>query len=324
MRTLVIGGTQFMGREVVARLLARGHEVAILHRRDHHDLDPRVENLQADRADLPRVARFLGTGEFTGVIDLAYDWQRGTTPAQVEAAARAAAAGPLTRYVFVSSISAYGSGLDLREEDPLAPDDTPNSYARNKAGAERALFRLHAETGFPAVTVRPPFVHGAHQPFYREQFFWDRLRDGRPIVLPDGGGTLMHWVWAGDVAETCVRALEMPAAAGEAFNIGHAEPVTQRELVAALARVAGVEPELVPVSREAIGAAGGHPSREPLYFGEHLDLPAMTEVVAKVTRLLGLAPSGFETALRRGWEWYLPQPRRPVDYRFEDRLLGRR
>ena len=59
MRTLVIGGTQFMGREVVARLLARGLEVAILHRRDHHDLDPRVENLQADRADLHEVVEGL-------------------------------------------------------------------------------------------------------------------------------------------------------------------------------------------------------------------------------------------------------------------------
>ena len=264
----------------------------------------------------PRVARFLGTGEFTGVIDLAYDWQRGTTPAQVEAAARAAAAGPLTRYVFVSSISAYGSGLDLREEDPLAPDDTPNSYARNKAGAERALFRLHAETGFPAATVRPPFVHGAHQPFYWEQFFWDRLRDGRLIVLPDGGGRSC----TGSGPATSRRpasALEMPAAAGEAFNIGHAEPVTQRELVAALARVAGVEPELVPVSREATCCRRPPPGAALLRRAP--DLPAMT-ASAKVTRLPGW-PLRASRRLPAGWE-YLPQPRRPVDYRLKTACSG--
>jgi nucleoside-diphosphate-sugar epimerase len=49
MRTLVIGGTQFMGLSIVERLLARGHDVAVVHRRDHHDLGPRVRNLQADR-----------------------------------------------------------------------------------------------------------------------------------------------------------------------------------------------------------------------------------------------------------------------------------
>jgi nucleoside-diphosphate-sugar epimerase len=323
MRTLVIGGTQFMGREVVARLLARGHEVAVLHRRDRHDLDPRVANLQADRADLPRVERILREEAFEGIVDLAYDWERGTTPEQVEAAARAAA-GPLRRYVFMSSIAAYGSGFDLTEDAPLAPAEVPNPYVQHKAGAERALFRLHAESGFPAVTVRPPFVHGPRQPFYREQYFWDRLRDGRPIVLPDDGETLMHWAYVDDVAETCVRALEAPEAAGEGFNIGHREAVTHRGLVEALARVAEVEPELVPVPRREILAAGGHPFHGNLYFGEYLDLSPMSEVVEKVTRLLGVVPLDFEEGLRRGFTWYLEQPRRPVDYAFEDRLLGSR
>jgi 2'-hydroxyisoflavone reductase len=84
-------------------------------------------------------------------------------------------------------------------------------------------------------TFRPPYVHGPRQPFDREQFFWDRLRDGRPIVLPDGGDTPMQWVYSGDVADACVRALEVPEAAGEAFNVAH-EAGTQRSFVEALAR----------------------------------------------------------------------------------------
>jgi 2'-hydroxyisoflavone reductase len=55
MRILVIGGTQFMGREIVRRLVARGHDVSVLHRRDRHDLGPEVRNLQADRGDLAKV-----------------------------------------------------------------------------------------------------------------------------------------------------------------------------------------------------------------------------------------------------------------------------
>jgi nucleoside-diphosphate-sugar epimerase len=69
----VIGGTQFMGRETVERLIARGHEVSVLHRRDH--------NLQA-------VCRIPGSEPFEAVLDFAYDWEHGTTDAQVEAAAR--------------------------------------------------------------------------------------------------------------------------------------------------------------------------------------------------------------------------------------------
>ena len=321
MKTLVIGGTAFMGRAIVERLVSRGHEVAVLHRRDHHDLGSSVRNLQADRGDLARVSALVGPERFDAVFDLAYDWQQGTPAAHVEAAARSCG-DQLQRYVFMSSIAAYGPGVDRRESDPLAPDDHPDRYVQQKASAERLLFRMHEVSGFPVVTFRPPFVHGPRQPFYREQFFWDRLRGHRPIILPDGGGDPTQWAYVADVAEACVRAIEVPGAAGQAFNIGHVEPITQRGFVEALARVAGVEPVFVPIPRAAIAAAGGQLVGDHIYFGEYLDLAPHTEIVEKVERVLGIVPTPIESALRDGFAWYVAQPGRPVDFTFEDRLIA--
>jgi nucleoside-diphosphate-sugar epimerase len=321
MLILVIGGTQFMGRDIVKRLAARGHEVSVLHRRGQHDLGPAVGNVQADRGDLGAVRRAIATGGFEAVFDLAYDWQTGTPPHHVEAAARACG-DRLHRYVFMSSIAAYGPGLDHHESGPLVPDDHPNVYAVHKASSERTLLRMHQDAGFPVSTFRPPFVHGPGQPFYREQFFWDRLLDGRPIVVPDDGATPMQWVFVPDIAEACVRAMEVPEAVGQAFNVAHA-PTTHRGFVEALARAAGVAPAIVPIPRDRIRAAGGQTSGEPLYFGEVLDLPPATEVVEKAPRVLGVTPAPLDAALRRSFEWYRSQPRRPVDYAFEDRLLAR-
>lgn len=309
-----------MGREIVRRLVANGHDVSVLHRRDQHDLGSEVHNLQADRADLARVSELLARGRFETVFDLAYDWQHGTTADQVEALARGCG-DQLQRYVFMSSVAAYGPGLDHRETDPLAPDDVPNPYAQHKASAERRLFGLHATSGFPVTTIRPVFVHGPHQPFYREQFFWDRLLDGRPIILPDGGLAPMQWAFVADVAEACVRAMVRPEAVGQAFNLGHVEPMTQRSFVEALARVAGREPELVSVSRATIAAAGGQLAGGDLYFGEFLDLPPHTVNVDQARQQLGIVPTPVEAALRLGFEWYATQPRRPSDYGLEDRLL---
>ena len=310
-----------MGRAIVGRLVERGHEVSVLHRRDRHDLGPEVGNLQADRGDLGTVSALIGRGRFDAVFDLAYDWRTGTPASHVEAAARSCS-DRLHRYVFMSSIAAYGPGLDRRESDPLAPDDHPDPYVQHKASAERILFRMHQASGFPVVTIRPPFVHGPRQPFYREQFFWDRLRDHRPIVLPDGGKDPMQWAYVADVAEACVRAIEVPGAAGQAFNIGHVEPMTQRGFVEALGRVAGIEPAFVPVPRATISAAGGRLVGDGLYFGEFLDLAPHTEVVEKATRLLGVTPTPLEAALRDGFAWYMAEPRRPLDYAFEDRLIA--
>lgn len=320
MRALVIGGTAFIGRETVLRLLERGHDVTVLHRQPHHDLGPGVDNLRADRADLPTVTRAIQAGGFDAVFDFAYDWQKGTPPGQVEAAARACG-DTLQRYVFMSSIAAYGPGLDHLEDEPLVPDDYPEPYSRHKAGAERMLLRMHAESGFPLATFRPPFVHGPRQPFYREQFFWDRLRAGRPIILPDGGDAPMQLAFVSDLAAACVRALEVPAAAGEAFNFAHHETLTQRRFVEVLARAAGVEPHFVNISRAKIHAAGGGLIGDTMYFGEYLDLPPHTSVIRKAQRILGIEPTDLDAAAAAAFAWYEQQPARPVDYRFEDRLL---
>jgi 2'-hydroxyisoflavone reductase len=321
MRILTIGGTQFMGREIVRRLADRGHDVTVLHRGASHDLGEGIGNLQADRSDLATLTALLGAHKFDAVCDIAYDWQKGTTADQVEAAARACG-DTLHRYVFMSSVAAYGGGFGHVEDGPLAPDDHPNPYVAHKASAERALFRMHAATGFPVTTIRPPFVHGPRQPFYREQFFWDRLLDGRPIVLPDAGETPIQWAFSSDVAEACVQAIAVPAAAGEAFNVGHVESLTHRSFVETLARVAGVDPVFAPIPRERINAAGGVLVGGPLYFGEFLDPPPITQVIEKAPRVLGVAPTPMDDAFRTTFAWYRAQPRRPIDYTFEDSLLA--
>jgi nucleoside-diphosphate-sugar epimerase len=321
MKVLVIGGTQFIGRCTVEGLVLRGHHVTVLHRHPQHDLGPEVGNVQGDRGDLEAMSRILGTGRFDAVLDFVYDWENGTTGDQVAAAARSC--GPqLQRYLFVSSIAAYGAGVDHREDEPLVGDDYPDSYSANKAASERALWRMHAETGFPATTFRPPFVHGPRQPFYREQFFWDRLLAGRPLILPDGGDAPMQWVFVSDLAEACVRAIEVPEAAGQAFNLAHVEPLTQRTFLELLARVAGVSPTFASIPRAAIREAGGHVFMGNLYFGQFLDIPVHTTVVEKAPRVLGITPTPIERAFAETFAWYQRQPPRPVDYAFEDRLLA--
>ena len=186
----------------------------------------------------------------------------------------------------------------------MAPDDHPDAYIRNKAMSERALFRLHQRNGFPVVTLRPPFIYGPANPFYREAFFWDRLRDKRPIVMPGDGRRLMQFVYVKDVVWACLRAVEKPSAAGHAFNIANPRPITQTEAVDAFAEAAGKKAQFVRVPREHILRAGGHASGAQLYFGFHFDLPPITEVVSKAQRVLGFKPTEFSRGLAETYRWH--------------------
>jgi len=322
-RALVIGGTLFIGRALVRRLLARGDEVTILHRGKANPFGDKAEELHCDRNDTAAIAAALEGGQWDLVFDNVYDWARGTTSAQVEAAARTCPAG-LRRYVFTSSVAAYGEGLDRDEDDPLAAPDFADVYCRNKAETERMLFRLHRESGFPAVTVRPPYVYGPENPFYREAFFWDRILAERPVLVPGDGQRLMQFVLADDIARAALLACEEEAAIGRAYNIAAPRAISQNELVTALAQAAGREVRMVHVPREKLVELGGQVFQPPFYFGQYFDMEPITQRIDRARAELGFEPTPFEAGLQATFEWYVGQDaqERPTpDFSYDEKAL---
>jgi 2'-hydroxyisoflavone reductase len=322
MNCLVIGGTQFIGRLLVAELLKQDHSVTVLHRKPRHALGRRVKNIMADRNDPAAMKSALAGMNFDVVFDNVYDWERGTSAAQVEGTVRAVE-NHLHRYIFMSSVAAYGDGLNHHEGDALAPDDTPELYVRNKAMSERALFRLHQRIGLPVVTLRPPYIYGPGNPFYREAYFWDRLRAGRSIILPGDGRRLMQFVYVKDLVRAALKAMEEPNAIGHAFNIANARPLSQMEAVEAFAKASKKPVKFVRIPREFILRAGGHPMGPKLYFGFYMDSAPITQVTAKAQRVLKFKPVDFIAGLKETYRWYLRHNHFPKqDYEFEDKLLA--
>jgi 2'-hydroxyisoflavone reductase len=322
MRVLVIGGTLFIGKLLVKRLLAADHEVTILHRKAEQPFGRRVRNAIADRNDAASIRSALAGLRFEAVYDIAYDWERGTNAAQVEATAKSIP-GDLTRYIFMSSVAAYGDGLNHAEDDPLASDIHQDPYVRNKAASERALFRMYHESRFPVVTMRPPFVYGPDNPFYREAFFWDRMRIDRPVIIPGDGNRLLQFVYVNDLVDACFNALQKHTAPGRAFNVADEKPLTQVELVAEFARVIGKQTNTVRVPRDLIVRNGGNPYGEPMYFGQYFDVPPITEAVGRVKRVLNVSLTPFAAGLKETYRWYLrrtPEERK-LNFTFEDRLI---
>jgi 2'-hydroxyisoflavone reductase len=322
-RVLVIGGTLFIGRALVDRLLDRGDEVTIMHRSEGTPFGERVREIRCDRNDVEAVEAALRGQVFDVVYDNVYDWERGTAAGPVVAAARAAAeGGSLKRYVFTSSVAAYGGGWDHHEDDELAPSDHPEPYVAHKADTERALFRLHREEGIAVATLRPAFIYGPENPFDRETFFWDRITADRPVIIPEDGARLMQWVHVDDVVRTLLLAAERDVAAGRAYNLGCEPPLTQVEFVEALAESAGREARLRHVPRERILGAGGGLVAPPFYFGVYLDVPPITMKASRVRDELGLDPVPLQQGLRDTFEWYRDRPRPRPDFSWEDGVLA--
>ena len=323
-RVLVIGGNLFIGRELVTRLLDRGDEVTILHRGNNNPFRQKTLEIHCDRNDTAAMEKVLQERNFEYVFDNVYDWQRGTTGKQVSSTAKACSP-VLKRYVYMSSCAVYVDGLDRTEDSLLAGPACPEHYCLNKADSERELFKLHASQGLSVVTLRPPFIYGPLNPFYREAYFWDRLRAGRPILIPGDGSRLMQFVSVMDLAEAALRAAESPEADGKAYNIAHPAAVRQDEFVRTLADAAGIEPDLHYVGRDRLQQLGGGIFEPPYYFGQYFDMPPITMDVSQAEKDLNFSPMTLSDGMRQTWNWYSNGDQSEVavpNFSYEDQVLA--
>jgi 2'-hydroxyisoflavone reductase len=232
MNLLVLGGTIFLGRHVVAAAFARGHRVTLLHRGRHGTaLFPEAERLVGDRdADMSALA----SRRFDGVIDCS-----GYTPDQMTRLADALGDGT-PHVVFVSSISAYARFAPevlYDESAPLAEGSA--GYGPLKARAEETI--AAALPGRVAI-VRPGLIVGPHDPTGRFTYWPQRVARGGTVLAPGRPERPVQFIDARDLARWCIELSEQRATG--AFNaVGPRLPMRQlledcRSTLAADARFA--------------------------------------------------------------------------------------
>lgn len=159
---------------------------------------------------------------------------------------RAAAAAGCRRLVFLSTVKVNGEvsqpGRPFRADDLPAPQD---AYARSKLEAESGLQEVAAQTGMEVVIVRPPLVYG---PGVKGNFLsmMRILRAGWPLPLGavDNRRSLIAVDNLADLVLCCAR---HPAAAGQVFMAADGEDLSTTELLHRLGRALGRRPRLLPV-----------------------------------------------------------------------------
>ncbi|MBI1350319.1 MAG: NAD-dependent epimerase/dehydratase family protein [Actinomycetales bacterium] len=301
MKTLILGGSTFVGRRMVDLLVGEGHDVAVLNRgRTASSLPEGVSRIVGDRTSTESMRAALGGTEWDAVIDVS-GFVMAAGGGEFEDLL-GLLDGSVGAYVFVSSIMAYEpSGVMPWTEDAPWTSDPVTTYGGFKAHAERAILERHRATGFPGSIARPAAIYGPDNNIHdMETAMFLRLRRGLPILLPHEGLVTTSY---GHVDDLCLNLREMaqlPAAAGEIVNIT-GQGASSRAWTRLLADIVDVEPDLVEVPT-------GFTEAKPLYghlFGiKHHGVLSVAKAAA-----LGLT---VERGIRRGYEqtyeWFLASP----------------
>jgi nucleoside-diphosphate-sugar epimerase len=317
-RTLVLGGSSFVGGRLVRRLLDEGHDVSVMNRGRSGSPVEGVTQLTADRRDAASMRTALGDQRWDAVFDVSGYVM--ATDAENFTALLDLIEGRTTRYVFVSSVMAYQpTGFFPWYEDGPQRDEPATTYGGFKAFAERSLLQRHAGGAFEASVARPAAIYGPANNIYdMEAAMFLRLRRGLPVLLPHGGLVATSYGHVDDLAAALLVLASSPNAAGEIFNISGVG-VTAEQYVRTLADIVGAEPDIRPIPDEMLGELD-RPAFGRLFRARHHGVIS----VEKAQTRLGLTRErSFRAGHEDTYEWFLSSPLAAADTNLDDPLWGK-
>ncbi|MEM0096891.1 MAG: NAD-dependent epimerase/dehydratase family protein [Conexivisphaerales archaeon] len=227
MKVLVTGGSGFIGRNIVAGLKARGHEVVSL------DLSDKGSDLHVKGSvlDLELLIKSLKG------VDTAFHLAAVTSPPEFENlkgngfmtnvmgtynVLAASSLQGVRRVVLASSSSVYGSiGRQAREED--MPEGYSNFYPLSKVVNEMTA-RTYLNYNVETVSLRyfNTYGFGENTKGSYSSVIWkfidDIANNRRPVIYGDGTQS-RDFIYVEDAAAASILAMER-GRAGESYNVG--------------------------------------------------------------------------------------------------------
>ncbi len=232
-KILVMGGTRFVGKPLVAQLLSEGHELTLF-TRGKNPVPAGVEHLCGDRSTADGLAALSGRS-FDVIVD-----SSGRTLDDSRAVIERTGA-PSHRFLYVSSAGVYADS----ELWPLTEDSPTDPQSRHSGKLDTEAW-LSAEK-IPFTSFRPTYIVGAGNYNPVESWFFDRIVHSRPVPLPGDGTTITQLGHVNDLAAAMALSLGVDAAANRVYNCSSVQGITFRGLVAAAARACGKDPASVEI-----------------------------------------------------------------------------
>jgi len=311
MKVLVTGGAGFIGSHLVEKLLAGGHDVAIID--DFNDFyDPQIKraNIVAvvkdisvhdvDLRDGDKVAALFRKEKLDAIAHLAaragvrpsiqqpqlyYDTNVAGTLHLLEGARTSG----IERFIFASSSSVYGAAkkVPFSEEEHLTQTLSP--YAATKIGGEFLCSTYSHLYKMRIVALRYFTVYGARQrPDLAIHQFSRKIHAGEPIDQFGDGTTRRDYTYIDDIIQGTIAALKYDGPMFDVFNLGESDTVQLKDLIAAIEKALGQKAKI---------------NRLPEQPG---DMPLTCADISKARNLLGYNPkTKFSEGLPRFIDWFL-------------------
>lgn len=251
---LMLGGTGFLGPQVVEYAIKRGHSVTLFNRgKTRAGLFPDLEHLHGDRdGDL----KALEGRKWDAAVDTSAN-----VPRIVKASADLLAPN-IKHYVYISSISVYADNSKPGQDETgkvLTMDDPSNEDVKQFYGPLKALSEQAAEKAMPGRTavVRPGLIVGPDDPSDRFTYWPVRMQKGGEVLCPGSAEDPVQVIDASDLGAFLVTLIENNTTG--VFNAtGPDKPLTMGAMLDACKAASKNDAKLVWASAGFLESEGVH------------------------------------------------------------------
>ena len=217
MKVLFYGGTRFVGKALVARLLSKGHEIYVF-TRGKLPVPKNATHLKGDRSN---------DEDLSQLTDHSFDLIVDSSGRKLEDSQRLLKFSglPSFRFIYISSAGVY----ENTELFPTSEEGRIDVGSRHIGKAKTESW-LKAE-GIPFTSFRPTYIYGPGNYNPIEKWFFDRITHNRTIPIPFDGQTITQLGHVSDLADAITKSIETETAINQIYNCSGTKAVTFKGLI---------------------------------------------------------------------------------------------
>lgn len=263
-KILIMGGNQFVGKEIVKKFLEKDYTIYILNRGTRKNIEE-VIFFKVDRDNFIEMENILKNIDVDIIIDVsAY------TEEQVDILHKVMK-NRFKQYILISSASVYNNieSTPANEESQTGENLIWGDYAKNKYLAEKKTIENSKIYNFKYTIFRPFYIYGVGNNLDRENYFFSRIKYNLPIYIPSKNN-IIQFGYVENLALAIESSIGNSDFYNQTFNISGDEYVTMSEFSEICGKVMNKKAIIKYINTEEnkIKARDWFPFREVNLFGD--------------------------------------------------------
>ena len=229
MKTILVGSTGFIGRQIKAELVKRQTNFEVVDRKDINLIDDISATSLGERLNKNTKVIFC-SGIKKQLGDNFENWS--ANEKITNNLIKALKKSPPSHLVYLSSAAVFGEEKNFDETiDEQTTRHGTSFYAASKISAENILFLIGQTLSFPVSIVRPPLIYGvgdASRGYGPTGFCFNSI-EKKTIALWGDGEEKREFIAVEDLAEICVKLSDL--AYDGSLNIVSGKSATFKDII---------------------------------------------------------------------------------------------